>query len=81
MQVAGNYSQARALASFDALKRRFPKIIGDSAPLILRTVMAGRGRAPITAIRLPAETREKAEALCRDLHAAGGACVVVKNRR
>ncbi len=81
VQVAGNFSQARALSSYAALQRRFPKIIGDRVPLIVRTVMAGRGRAPITAIRLPAGTREAADGLCRDLHAAGGACIVVKNRR
>lgn len=81
VQVAGNFSQNRALASYAALQRRFPDILGDREPLILRTVMAGRGRAPFTAIRLPADTREAAEALCRDLHKAGGACVVVSNRR
>ncbi len=81
VQVAGNFSQSRALSSYAALQRRFPKILGDRAPLILRAAMAGRGRAPFTAIRLPAETREEAEALCRDLHAAGGACIVARNTR
>ncbi len=81
VQVAGNFSQQRAMASYRALQRRFPKIIGERMPLVLRTQMAGRGRAPMTAIRLPAKTREAAEDLCRDLHEAGGACVVTKNGR
>ena len=78
VQVAGNFSQARAMASYAALQRQFPKVIGDRPPLILRSVMASRGRAPFYAIRLPADTRDEADALCRDLHAGGGACMVMK---
>ena len=81
VQVAGNFSQARAMASYSALQRRFDKLIGDRPPLVLRSVMASRGRAPFYAIRLPAATRDEASALCDDLHKAGGACVVVKNAR
>ena len=81
VQVAGNFSQARAIASYAALQRQFPKVIGGRPPLILRSVMASRGRAPFYAIRLPANTRDEADALCHDLHAGGGACIVTRNGR
>ncbi len=81
VQVAGDFSQARALSRYARVQSRFGKIIGDGPPLILRSVMASRGRAPFYAIRLPADTRADADKICRDLHAAGGACVVTKNAR
>ncbi len=81
VQVAGNFSQARAMASYRAMQRQFPKVIGDDPPLVLRSVEASRGRAPFYAIRLPANTRDAADKLCGRLQAVGGACVVMKNGR
>jgi hypothetical protein len=81
VQVAGNFSQTRAMACYRALQRQFPKVIGDGPPLILRSVVASRGRAPFYAIRLPAQTHDAANDLCKRLHAAGGACVVTRNAR
>ncbi len=79
VQVAGNFSQARAMASYRRLQQQFPDVIGDGPPLILRSVVTSRGRAPFYAIRLPANARDAADELCHRLHAIGGACVVMKN--
>jgi len=81
VQVAGNFSQARAIASYRTLQQKFPNVIGNRPPLILSSVAASRGRAPFYAIRLPANTRDAADELCNKLHAVGGACVVMKNAR
>ncbi|HMN87674.1 MAG TPA: lytic transglycosylase domain-containing protein [Bauldia sp.] len=78
VQVAGNFSLARALASYSALQRRH-SILTGRLPLIVRAVSRSRGRAPIFQVRIPAETRESAAELCRKLQASGGACVVFRN--
>lgn len=81
VQVGGDFSAARALAGYAALQKRFPTIIGSQQPLLVRSVMMSRGRAPFTNVRVPASSRQEADALCRDLHAAGGACIVMRNAR
>jgi hypothetical protein len=81
VQVGGDFSATRALASYAALQKRYPTIIGSRQPLLVRSVMMSRGRAPFTNVRVPAASRQEADALCRDLHAAGGACIVMRNTR
>jgi hypothetical protein len=81
VQVAGNFSQSRALASYDALKQKHAGIIGDRDPLVLSAVVRSRGTAPFHQVRLPFETRGEADRLCRELRKAGGACTVLKNAR
>jgi len=79
IQVAGNWSQSRALASYEMLKRRFPAILGQQEPLLLRSQSPGHGSAGFTRVRVGAETRASAEKLCSSLRSAGGACVVLRN--
>jgi hypothetical protein len=79
VQVAGNFSEAKARTSYASLQRQFAAILAPREPLVLRSVMRSRGTAPYYDVRVPAETRAEADALCARLHAAGGACVVMKN--
>jgi transglycosylase-like protein with SLT domain/sporulation related protein len=79
VQLAGNFSEAKARASFAAVQKQYVTILGQSDPLVVRTVMRSRGTAPFFNIRIPAATRAEADALCAKLHAAGGACTVMKN--
>ena len=79
VQVAGNFSLNRAMASYAALQRRHPAILAGQLPLVVRAVNRSRGRALLFQIRVPADTRDAAGALCRKLQAAGGACVVFRN--
>jgi hypothetical protein len=78
VQVAGNFSLDRAMASFTALTRRFPAIV-TGPPMVMRAVDRSRGPAPLYQIRLPATDRKQATDLCHRLEAAGGACVVFRN--
>lgn len=78
-QVAGNFSEARAMASWSTLQRRHPALLADRAPMVVRSVMRGRGTAPFTHIRIGAETRKAAEDLCAGLRREGAACIVLKN--
>lgn len=81
VQVAGNFSQPRALASYDALRRKYETLLGDREPLVLSAVVRSRGTAPFHQVRLPFQTRDEADRLCRELRRAGGACIVLKNAR
>jgi hypothetical protein len=78
VQIAGNFSLNRAMASYRALQKRFASILGDGPPMVLRSVMRSRGVAPIFQLRVPAQSREAADTICQRLRAAGGACVVMK---
>jgi hypothetical protein len=79
VQVAGNFSLDRAMASYSALQDRHPEILGGKAAMVVRAVNRSRGRAALFQIRAPAASRDEATDLCRRLKAAGGACVVFRN--
>lgn len=79
VQLSGNFSRERALASFRRTAERYRAVIADQLPVIISTRTAGRGARPFYRVRLPAETREAAARLCDRLRKAGGACVVLPN--
>lgn len=81
VQVAGNFSASRALASYDALRRKHERLLSDREPLVVSAVIRSRGTAPFHHVRVPFETREEANELCGELRKAGGACTVLKNAR
>ena len=78
VQVAGNFSLNRAMASYAALQNRHTEILGGQPPMVVRAVNRSRGNAPMFQLRVPAQTRDEAGDLCGRLKAAGAACVVLK---
>lgn len=81
VQVSGNFSLNRAMASYARLRERHAAIVGDGPPMVVRDVNRSRGRAPFFHLRVPAATRDEASQICRRLTAAGGACVVLRTGR
>ncbi len=81
VQVAGNFSQSRALASYETLQRRHASLLAEHEPLIVSAVVRSRGTAPFHQVRLPFQTRADADRLCARLRKAGGACAVLKNKQ
>jgi hypothetical protein len=79
VQIAGNYSKAQAMADFIALQTKFSAILTTRPPMIFTGKMAGGGQGSFYEVRVPADTRDEAEDICKKLKAAGGACVVVKS--
>jgi hypothetical protein len=79
VQLSGNFSKARALASYERVAARFPSILGGRPTLIIGTRMAGRGRQAFYRVRLPAGSMREANNVCNQLHRAGGSCVVLHN--
>jgi hypothetical protein len=79
VQIAGNYSQARAMEDYRELQKKFSEILAERPPMIVTGKMAGGGPGSFYQVRVPASNRSEAEELCKELKAAGGACVVVKS--
>jgi hypothetical protein len=79
VQVAGNFSRAKAVAQFRRVQRRFASIIGDRKPILRRERNRSLGSRAIYQARLGARTRQEARKLCEQLRAAGGVCIVLRN--
>lgn len=79
VQLAGNFSKARALASFQRASAKHRTIIAELQPMIIGTRLRSRGTRAFYRVRLPAATRAEATALCRRIQAQNGACVVLKS--
>ena len=78
VQVAGNFSRARVLRSYERLQKRFTDLIGDRPPMVIGTRMPGRGTRVFYRVRVPAQTRDEANNLCSEIKAIGGSCIVLK---
>lgn len=78
VQLAGNWSEGRVLATYERLRRKYDAVLGDRMPLVLPS---GRRDLPPFAVRVSEKSRADANALCAKLRAAGGACVVLRNPR
>lgn len=79
VQLAGSFSKAAALAAYGRARSRYFSILGNLEPIILSDPTLGLGFRPYYRIRAPAPTRAAANALCRQIEHAGGACAVLRN--
>jgi hypothetical protein len=79
VQLAGNFSKARALAAFQQAAARHRAVIGALPPMVIGTRLRSRGTRAFYRVRLPAATRAEANALCRRIQADGGACIVLRS--
>jgi len=79
VQLSGNFSKARAIASYQRMVGRYPAILEGRPTLILGSRLAGRGRRAFYRVRLPAPTLKAASSICASLRKVGGACVVLRN--
>jgi hypothetical protein len=77
VQLAGNFSKAVALESFERTRRRYAGVIGDARPMIIGRVLRSRGTRKFYQVRLPAPTRKAANELCGRIRAAGGICLAL----
>ena len=78
IQLAGNFSKQLALASFARTRSRYDTVIGEVRPMIIGTRLRFRGSRAFYRVRIPAETRGAADALCGKIRQAGGACIVLR---
>jgi hypothetical protein len=77
VQLAGNFSKQRALASFARARQRYGVVLGEVQPMVIGTRLRSRGTRAFYRVRVPAATRQAAMALCEKVRAVGGACIVL----
>jgi Transglycosylase SLT domain/SPOR domain len=77
VQLAGNFSKDRALASFRRASQSYASLLKDVRPMIIGTRLRYRGTRTFYRVRAPAETRQAAEQLCRNIRSVGGSCIVL----
>jgi hypothetical protein len=79
VQLSAGFSRDRVLIAYAQLEKRYRPVLAGHDPAILRMLNRSRGPNAFYQIRVGAETREEANKLCGSLHAAGAACLVLRN--
>src|SRR5258708_1017808 len=64
LQLTGNWSEARALSDYKQLQKRFSSVLGDRAPMIIKSRMLSHGAAAWNRIRVAESTRNRAQHRC-----------------
>ena len=80
-QLTSNWSESRAWSTYRMLQKEYASLIGDREPIVMRARLPGMGAMPRTIIRIADDNRAPLDKLCAKLIVAGGACVVLRNRR
>jgi hypothetical protein len=79
VQLAAGFSRDKALAMYARAIRRLGSVIGDRDPELLGSVLRTRGTHMFYQVRIGADTRAAADALCGQIRRAGQACLVLRN--
>jgi hypothetical protein len=79
VQLAAGFDRNKALAMYARAMTRLSAVIGDQDPSLLAAVMRNRGTRTFYQVRIGADTRSDADALCNRILRAGGACFVLRN--
>jgi hypothetical protein len=79
VQLSGNFSKARALATFERARQRYETILADIRPMIIGTRLRTRGTRAFYRVRVPADSRAAANELCGRIHASHGSCIVLRS--
>ena len=79
VQLAAGFDRNKALAMYARAMKRLSAVIGDQDPSLLSTQMRTRGTHLFYQVRIGADTRPAADALCSRIQRAGGACFVLRN--
>jgi hypothetical protein len=80
VQLSGSFSRSIALASYARAAHAYRSVLTGHDPILLRSVMRTRGPRAFYQVRIGADDRASADALCNTLRKAGGACLVLRNR-
>ena len=78
VQVTSQRSEAEAQTEFKSLQAKFPGQLGSRQPIIHRADLGDKGTF-YRALVGPFGSSEAASAMCSNLKAAGGSCIVQKN--
>jgi hypothetical protein len=79
VQLAAGFSRERVLSTYARLLNRFSSVLKERDPSILTSLPRNRGTRTFYQVRLGADTRKEADALCGQIRRAGGSCIVLRN--
>jgi Transglycosylase SLT domain/SPOR domain len=79
VQIAGSFSKAAALATYQRARSLYESLLGDRQPMVIGGRLRSRGFNAFYRVRAPASSRAEGVALCDKILHAGGACVVLRN--
>jgi hypothetical protein len=77
--LAAGFNENQTVAKFQRLKLRFPKVIANRDPLVVRKKNLSRGTKRFVFVMLGAKTSAAATEICAQLQATGAPCIVRKN--
>ncbi len=80
VQLSAGFSREKALRSYAAIASRYQRILAGHDPSITASRLLSRGTRTFYQVRIGANTRVAADALCNNIRRGGGACFVMKNR-
>jgi hypothetical protein len=81
VQLAAGFDRDKALAMYARAVTHLSAVVGGRDPSILSSVQRSRGSHAFYQVRIGADTRNDAVRMCQKLHAAGAACLVLRNSR
>jgi soluble lytic murein transglycosylase-like protein len=81
VQLAAGFSRDNALAAYARTVTRFGSLVEERDPIVSSSLLRSRGTRPFYQIRIGADTRAEANALCGRIRKAGGACLVLRQGR
>jgi len=81
MQLTANWSESKGWEIYRLIHKHYAALIGDREPIVIRSRDVRNGDRVRYNIRIVDDDRAYLEKLCRQLIAAGGACVVLRNDR
>ncbi|MGB7430995.1 MAG: lytic transglycosylase domain-containing protein, partial [Ahrensia sp.] len=79
VQVAGHFNRAVAERAWQRIEQRYRPVL-EGLPHAISRAPTPMGRRSIYAVRVGADSRDAANAICTRLRQNGGSCVVMKNR-
>ncbi len=81
VELAAGFSRTGVLKIYAALETKYRTHLAGADALVLRAPFRSRGTREFYQVRIGAETRAEAIGMCQKLHAAGAACLVLRNSR
>jgi len=81
VELAAGFSRDGVLKVYAALETKYRAHLAGADALVLRAPFRSRGTREFYQVRIGADTRSDAVSMCQKLHAAGAACLVLRNSR
>ena len=79
VQLSAGFGRERVLAAYASVEKSYRTMLENRDPIIIESKFRSRGTQTFYQVRVGADTRAAADALCGALRNAGGACLVLRN--